>query len=299
MILFEGSGVALVTPIKNNQVNYEILGKLIDWHIENRTDAIISCGTTGEAATLTKEEKKKVISFTVDKVDGRIPVIAGTGSNNTADAIEMSKSAEAAGVDGLLIVTPYYNKTSQKGLLQHFMAIADQVNIPIILYNVPGRTGVNLLPMTVAELEIHPRIQGIKEASGDISQVAEIARLCSDNFRIYSGNDDQIVPILSLGGKGAISVVANILPKETHDLIFSFLGGRIDEARKKQLGINGLVNSLFIETNPIPIKTAMNLLGMEAGELRLPLTDMEPKNKEILVQSLLKMGFEIGGASNY
>jgi 4-hydroxy-tetrahydrodipicolinate synthase len=293
MTLFKGSGVAIVTPFKNNKVNFEKLEELINWHIENSTDAIIICGTTGEASTMTKDEKKEVLRFTVEKVAGRIPVIAGTGSNNTADAIEMSKYAESIKADGLLLVTPYYNKTSQRGLIRHFTAIADEVNIPIILYNVPGRTGVNILPETVAELEKHPNIQGIKEASGNISQVAEIARLCSDNFAIYSGNDDQIVPILSLGGCGVISVVANILPKETHDLVFSFLDGKIKEARKIQLGMNSLINSLFIETNPIPIKTAMNLIGMEAGELRLPLVEMEEKNKEILIKELLNMGFSI------
>ncbi|NLL29473.1 MAG: 4-hydroxy-tetrahydrodipicolinate synthase [Clostridiales bacterium] len=293
MTLFKGSGVAIVTPFKNNKVNFEKLEELINWHIENSTDAIIICGTTGEASTMTKDEKKEVLRFTVEKVAGRIPVIAGTGSNNTADAIEMSKYAESIKADGLLLVTPYYNKTSQRGLIRHFTAIADEVNIPIILYNVPGRTGVNIMPETVAELEKHPNIQGIKEASGNISQVAEIARLCSDNFAIYSGNDDQIVPILSLGGCGVISVVANILPKETHDLVFSFLDGKIKEARKIQLGMNSLINSLFIETNPIPIKTAMNLIGMEAGELRLPLVEMEEKNKEILIKELLNMGFSI------
>jgi 4-hydroxy-tetrahydrodipicolinate synthase len=293
MTLFKGSGVALVTPFKNNKVNFKKLEELINWHIENSTDAIIICGTTGEASTMTKDEKKEVLRFTVEKTAGRIPIIAGTGSNNTADAIEMSKFAESIKVDGLLVVTPYYNKTTQKGLIQHFTAIADEVNIPIILYNVPGRTGLNILPETVAELEKHPNIQGIKEASGDISQVAEIARLCSDNFAIYSGNDDQTVPVLSLGGLGVISVAANILPKEMHDLVFSFLDGKIEESRKMQLRMNGLINSLFIETNPIPVKTAMSVLGMDAGELRLPLVEMEAKNKNILIKNLLEMGFNI------
>lgn len=290
MTLFKGSGVALVTPFKNNQVNYEKLGELIELHIEMNTDAIIICGTTGEASTMTKEEKKDVIKFTVEKVRGRIPVIAGTGSNNTTEAMEMSKFAESVKADGLLLVTPYYNKTTQKGLIQHFTAIADEVNIPIILYNVPSRTGLNLLPATVAELEKHPNIQGIKEASGDISQVTEVARLCSDDFYIYSGNDDQIVPVLSIGGHGVISVVANILPNETHELVFHYLRGEIEKARIMQLKMNGLINSLFIETNPIPIKTAMNLLGMGAGELRLPLVEMEDKNKEILIKELCEMG---------
>lgn len=295
MRLFRGSGVAIVTPFKNNKVNFEKLEELINWHIENSTDAIIVCGTTGESATMSKDEKKEVLRFAVEKAAGKIPIIAGTGSNNTADAIEMSKFAESIKADGLLLVTPYYNKTTQKGLIKHFTAIADEVNIPIILYNVPGRTGVNILPETVASLEKHPNIRGIKEASGNISQVAEIARLCSDNFYIYSGNDDQIVPVLSLGGCGVISVAANILPKEIHDLVFSFLEGKVNEARKLQLRMNSLINSLFIEVNPIPIKTAMNLIGMDAGELRLPLVEMEEKNKSILIKNLLDMGFRIEG----
>jgi len=298
MTLFRGSGVALVTPFKNNEINYNKLEELIEWHIEKSTDAIIICGTTGEASTMTKEEKREAISFTVKKVGGRIPVIAGTGSNNTVEAIEMSRYAESVQVDGLLVVTPYYNKTSQNGLIQHFTAIADEVKTPIILYNVPGRTGVNLLPETVAELGKHPNIQGIKEASGDISQVAEVARLCSDDFYIYSGNDDQIVPLLSLGGHGVISVVANILPKETHDLVFSFLEGQIEASRKLQLHMNSLVHSLFIEPNPIPVKTAMNLIGMEAGELRLPLTEMEMKNKEILIKNLRNIGLNLKEVTN-
>lgn len=295
MRLFRGSGVAIVTPFKNNKVNFEKLEELINWHIENSTDAIIVCGTTGESATMSKDEKKEVLRFAVEKAAGKIPIIAGTGSNNTADAIEMSKFAESIKADGLLLVTPYYNKTTQKGLIKHFTAIADEVNIPIILYNVPGRTGVNILPETVASLEKHPNIIGIKEASGNISQVAEIARLCSDNFYIYSGNDDQIVAVLSLGGCGVISVAANILPKEIHDLVFSFLEGKVNEARKLQLRMNSLINSLFIEVNPIPIKTAMNLIGMDAGELRLPLVEMEEKNKSILIKNLLDMGFRIEG----
>ncbi|MBU5456111.1 4-hydroxy-tetrahydrodipicolinate synthase [Caproiciproducens sp. MSJ-32] len=295
MRLFRGSGVAIVTPFKNNKVNFEKLEELINWHIENSTDAIIVCGTTGESATMSKDEKKEVLRFAVEKAAGKIPIIAGTGSNNTADAIEMSKFAESIKADGLLLVTPYYNKTTQKGLIKHFTAIADEVNIPIILYNVPGRTGVNILPETVASLEKHPNIRGIKEASGNISQVAEIARLCSDNFYIYSGNDDQIVAVLSLGGCGVISVAANILPKEIHDLVFSFLEGKVNEARKLQLRMNSLINSLFIEVNPIPIKTAMNLIGMDAGELRLPLVEMEEKNKSILIKNLLDMGFRIEG----
>ncbi|MTI48719.1 MAG: 4-hydroxy-tetrahydrodipicolinate synthase [Firmicutes bacterium] len=290
MTLFKGSGVALVTPFKSNKVNYQKLEELIEWHIENSTDAIIICGTTGEASTMTREEKKKVIRFTVEQVNSRIPVIAGTGSNNTIEAIELSKYSQEVGANGLLIVTPYYNKTTQKGLIKHYTTIADSINIPIILYNVPGRTGLNMTPKTVFQLASHPNIQGVKEASGNISQVAEIARICPDDFYIYSGNDDQIVPLLSLGGQGVISVVANILPKETHDIVSSYLSGKIDHARELQLHLNGLINSLFIETNPMPIKTAMNILGMDAGEVRLPLTKMEPQNIEILLNNLEEIG---------
>lgn len=290
MTLFRGSGVALVTPFKNGLVNYEKIQELIEWHIENKTDAIIICGTTGEASTMTKEEKKEAIRFTIEKVNGRIPVIAGTGGNNTADVIEMSKYAQNVGADGLLIVTPYYNKTTQKGLMAHYTAVADEVNIPIIVYNVPGRTGLNILPKTVAELSKHPNIAGLKEACGDISQIADVARLCPENFAIYSGNDDQVVPILSLGGLGVISVIANIMPKETHDMVHKYLERDIEESRKIQLNMNGLVHSLFIETSPIPVKTAMRLLGMDSGEVRLPLVEMESKNKEILINEMKAVG---------
>ncbi|NLN47867.1 MAG: 4-hydroxy-tetrahydrodipicolinate synthase [Clostridiales bacterium] len=290
MPLFKGSGVAIVTPFKNDKVNYEKLGELIEWHIDNSTDAIIICGTTGEASTMTKEEKKEAMKFTVEKTGGRIPVIAGTGGNNTADVIEMSKYAEEVKADGLLIVTPYYNKTTQKGLIAHYTAIADKVNIPIIIYNVPGRTGLNILPKTIAELSKHPNIKALKEACGDISHIADVARLCPEDFSIYSGNDDQVVPILSLGGLGVISVIANIMPKETHDMVQSYLDGDIEKSRKIQLGINGLVHSLFIETSPIPIKTAMNLLGMNAGELRMPLVEMDTKNREILIKEMKAAG---------
>ncbi len=290
MTLFKGSGVALVTPFKNGLVNYEKIQELIEWHIENKTDAIIICGTTGEASTMTKDEKKEAIRFTIEKVNGRIPVIAGTGGNNTADVIEMSKYAQEVGADGLLIVTPYYNKTTQKGLIAHYTAVADEVNIPIIVYNVPGRTGLNILPKTVAELSKHPNIVGLKEACGDISQIADVARLCPQDFAIYSGNDDQVVPILSLGGLGVISVIANIMPKETHDMVYRYLEGDIGESRKIQLNMNGLVHSLFIETSPIPVKTAMRLLGMDSGEVRLPLVEMESKNKDILISEMKAIG---------
>lgn len=291
--LFEGSGVALVTPFKDGKVNYEKMGELIEWHIANKTDAIIVCGTTGESATMTDEERKTTIKFVADKVNKRIPVIAGSGSNNTAYSIELSKYCQSVGVDGLLIVTPYYNKSTQDGLIKHYTTIANSVDLPIILYNVPGRTGVNIKPSTVERLSKVENIVAIKEASGDISQVAEIARLCGEDFTIYSGNDDQIVPILSLGGSGVISVLANVLPKETHDIVEKYLSGDVQESRKLQLSVNELVSSLFIEVNPIPVKSAMNLMGMEAGELRLPLTDISKQNLEILRNNMMKYGIKI------
>ena len=291
--LFEGSGVALVTPFKDGKVNYEKMGDLIEWHIENKTDAIIVCGTTGESATMTDKERKSTIKFVVDKVNKRIPVIAGSGSNNTAYSIELSKYCQEVGADGLLIVTPYYNKATQNGLIKHYTAIADSVDLPIILYNVPGRTGVNITPATVEKLSKIENIVAIKEASGNISQVAEIARLCGEDFAIYSGNDDQIVPILSLGGIGVISVLANVLPKETHDIVEKYLSGDVEESRKLQLSLNELVNSLFIEVNPIPVKAAMNLMGMEVGELRLPLTDISEQNLEVLKNNMVKAGIKL------
>lgn len=293
MYLFEGSGVALVTPFNNSGVDYDKLGELLEWQIENSTDAIIICGTTGESSTMTDSERKTVIDFTVKKVNSRVPVIAGTGSNNTSYAIELSKYAEEVGVDGILVVTPYYNKTSQKGIIEHYEAIANSVNVPIILYNVPGRTGVNLLPQTVVELSKIKNIKAIKEASGDISQVAEVVRLCSEDFYIYSGNDDMTVPVLSLGGKGVISVVANILPSDTHNMVMEYLKGNMIEARKLQLKMNGLINALFVEPNPIPVKTAMNLMGMKVGGLRLPLTNMSEKNVKVLVDFMKQYGIEI------
>ncbi|RDY27469.1 4-hydroxy-tetrahydrodipicolinate synthase [Romboutsia weinsteinii] len=291
--LFEGSGVALVTPFKNGEVDYDKLEELLNWHIDIKTDSIVICGTTGESATMTDKERREVIKFTVDKVNKRIPVIAGSGSNNTAYSIELSKYCEEVGVDGLLVVTPYYNKATQEGLVKHFEIIANSVKLPIILYSVPGRTGVNIAPQTVKKLSEIENIVGIKEASGDISQVAEIARLCGEDFYIYSGNDDMIVPILSLGGKGVISVVANILPKETHDIVEKYLSGDVVGSRKLQLSMNELINTLFIEVNPIPVKAAMNLMGMEVGELRLPLTYIEQDNLEVLSNNMKNFGIEV------
>lgn len=290
MIPFIGSGVALVTPFQEEGVNFEKLARLIEWHIEQKTDAIIICGTTGEAATMTEAEKKSVIKFTVDCVKKRIPVIAGSGSNNTAQAIEMSQYCERVGVDGLLVVTPYYNKGNESGLEKHYKAIANSVSIPIILYNVPSRTGVNLNPTLVHKLSQVENIVGIKEASGDISQVAQIMRLCGDDFYLYSGNDDQVVPLLSLGGKGVISVVANILPKEMHEMVRHYLNQEIEVSRKLQLKLNALVPALFLEVNPIPVKTAMNLLGMEVGGLRLPLDSMSEGHQAELVNELIAYG---------
>lgn len=290
MSIFKGSAVAIITPFTNKGVNFDKLKELLNWHISNNTDAIVICGTSGEASTMTLNERKETIKFTIDVVNNRIPVIAGTGSNNTAQAIKMSQFAESVGVDGLLVITPYYNKTTQKGLIEHFKKINDNVNIPIILYNVPGRTGINLLPETLYNMKDLKNIKAVKEASGNISQIAKIKSLCRDRFDIYSGNDDQIIPILSLGGIGVISVLANIAPKAVHDMCTLYMDKKIDEALKLQLDYLALINSLFIEVNPIPVKTAMNLLGMNVGDLRLPLCSMEDKNLNTLKDELKNYG---------
>ncbi|WGX77053.1 4-hydroxy-tetrahydrodipicolinate synthase [Paraclostridium bifermentans] len=292
-MLFKGSGVALVTPFNETGVDFNKLGELIEYHIENKTDALIVCGTTGESTTMSDEEQFAVIDFTVKKVNKRIPVIAGTGSNNTMHSVYLSKEAEKLGVDGLLVITPYYNKTNQRGLKLHFETIAASTKLPIILYNVPGRTGVNIKPSVIAELAEIENIVAVKEASGDLAQVAEIARLVPEGFAIYSGNDDSILPLLSLGGVGVISVVANICPKETHDLVEKFLNGDVEGSRKLQLGMKSLIDKLFIEVNPIPVKTAMNLLGFEVGDLRLPLAPMEESNLKTLRDELVNYGFEL------
>lgn len=292
-MLFKGSGVALVTPFNETGVDFNKLGELIEYHIENKTDALIVCGTTGESTTMSDEEQFAVIDFTVKKVNKRIPVIAGTGSNNTMHSVYLSKEAEKLGVDGLLVITPYYNKTNQRGLKLHFETIAASTKLPIILYNVPGRTGVNIKPSVIAELAEIKNIVAVKEASGDLAQVAEIARLVPEGFAIYSGNDDSILPLLSLGGVGVISVVANICPKETHDLVEKFLNGDVEGSRKLQLGMKSLIDKLFIEVNPIPVKTAMNLLGFEVGDLRLPLAPMEEGNLKTLRDELVNYGFEL------
>lgn len=281
-IIFEGCGTAIVTPFTEDGVNFEEFKKLIEFQIENNVDAIIVCGTTGEASTMTKEEKEETIKFAIDVAAHRTKIIAGTGSNNTKTAIEMSQFAESAGADGILVVTPYYNKTTQQGLIAHYTEIAKSVNLPIIMYSVPGRTGVNILPETCKELSKIENIVAIKEASGNISQVAKIANLCKEDLTIYSGNDDQILPVLSLGGKGVISVLSNVMPKYTHDMVRKYLDGNTQEATKMQLDVIDLTDALFIEVNPIPVKYALNLMGFDFGKPRLPLIEMSEKNKQVM-----------------
>ena len=289
--VFTGAGVAIVTPMnQDGTVNYEKIKEIIDFQIENGTDAIITCGTTGESSTMSHDEHKKVMKFMIDYVDKRVPVIAGTGSNETYFAAELSKYAEECGADALLLVTPYYNKTSQEGLVAHYTYIADRVNIPMILYNVPSRTGLNITPATCKKLSKHPNIVAVKEASGNISQVAEIAALCGDDLDIYSGNDDQIVPILSLGGKGVISVLSNVCPQETHDICEEFFKGNVKKATELQLEYLELINNLFCEVNPTPVKEAMNMMGMEVGDCRLPLVRPTESNQKKIFDSLKKLG---------
>ncbi len=296
MAIFTGAGVAIVTPFKaNGEVDYDTFAKNIEFQIKNGTDAIIVCGTTGEASTLSHEEHLDVIRYCVKCVNGRIPVIAGTGSNCTETAIYLSQEAEKAGVDGLLVVTPYYNKATQKGLYEHFKMVADAVKVPVILYNIPGRTGgVNILPETVVRLcsEVE-NIVGVKDATGNISQVAKLMSIAGDKVDLYSGNDDQILPLLSLGGKGVISVLSNVAPKETHDICAKFFEGDVEGSRKLQLDLLSLINTLFIEVNPIPVKKALELMGMMGGTLRRPLTEMEEDNaakleKEMRAAGILK-----------
>lgn len=292
MAIFTGAGVALITPMnEDGSVNYEKLRELLEFHVANKTDAIIICGTTGEASTLSDEEHLECIRFACEVINKRIPVIAGTGSNCTQSAIGLSKEAEKSGVDGLLLVTPYYNKATQNGLKAHYKAIAKEVNVPIILYNVPSRTGTRLAPQTVVDLchEV-PNIVGVKDATGDISEVAELMSLAKGTVDVYSGNDDQIVPVLSLGGKGVISVLSNILPKETHDMVASYLEGDVAKSCEMQLKYFDLVKALFCEVNPIPVKKALNLMGMEVGSLRLPLTEMEDANAKRLEEEMRKAG---------
>ena len=289
-VIFEGCGTAIATPFTDNGVNFEEFRKLLENQIENEVDSIIVCGTTGESSTMSKEERKETIKFAIEASQKRTKIIAGTGSNNTQDAIEMSKFAESVGADGILVVTPYYNKTTQNGLIAHYKAIADAVTLPIIVYSVPSRTGVNISPETCLELSKIENIVAIKEASGNISQVAKIASLCGDNLAIYSGNDDQIIPILSLGGKGVISVLSNIMPKYTHDMVMKYLNGNTAEASKMQLDVIDLVDALFSEVNPIPVKYALNLMGYNYGIPRLPLVELTDKNKANMEAIMKKHG---------
>jgi len=286
--IFTGSGVALVTPFTNDGVDYSKLEELIEFQIKEGSDAIVICGTTGEASTMPDDEHKSAIKFTVEKVNRRIPVIAGTGSNDTRHAIELSKYAEDVGADAILSVTPYYNKTTQKGLYEHFKAIAESIKIPVILYNVPSRTNLNINPETMKALSEIENITAVKECN--LSQVGDIINLCGDGFTVYSGEDANVVPLLALGGKGVISVMANIIPKDTHDMVMKFLEGDIEGSRKIQLKTLNLIKALFIEVNPIPVKAAMNLMNMNVGKCRMPLVDMSEKNLEILKNALKEYG---------
>lgn len=285
-ILFKGCGTAIVTPFTDEGVNFDEFKKLIEFQISEGVDALIVCGTTGESSTMTLDERKETIKFAKEVSNGRVPIIAGTGGNCTKSVIEMTKWAESIGVDGALIVTPYYNKTTQKGLIAHYTEIAKNTTLPIILYSVPSRTGVNITPETCLELSKIPNIVAIKEASGNISQVAEIKNLCKDELQIYSGNDDQILPILSLGGIGVISVLSNLFPKETHNIVFDFLDGNINKAIDGQIKAIPLIKALFSEVNPIPVKAGLNMVGYNVGIPRLPLIEMSDKGKEKLQKAI-------------
>lgn len=293
--VFTGAGIAIVTPMKADlTVNYEKLGALLDFQLAGGTDAIIICGTTGEAATLSDAEHTELIRFTVHHIHGRIPVIAGVGSNDTQHAVWLSKEAAAAGADALLHVTPYYNKTSQAGLIRHFFTVSDATGLPVILYNVPSRTGLNIQPETYLKLSEHPNIVATKEANGNISEIARTASLCGDNLTIYSGNDDQIVPLMSLGAKGVISVFSNIMPRETHDICQLYLDGKTADSAKMQLDFLDLINALFMDVNPIPVKAALNLMGYDVGECRLPLAAMSDSGLETLKKIMQKHGLISG-----
>lgn len=291
--VFTGIGTALITPLNEDGIDYEAFGKLIEWQIEKGVNALVVCGTTGEGSTLTDEEHRSAIDFCVKTVKGRVPVIAGTGSNDTAYAIELTKHACECGVDGVLVVTPYYNKATQKGLISMFTAIADASTAPVILYNVPSRTGCNIEPSTVAVLAEHPNIVGIKEASGNISQIAEVIRLVGDKIDVYSGNDDQIVPIMALGGKGCISVLSNVLPKKSVEICDKFFAGDVNASAKLQLELLPLINALFCEVNPIPVKSAMAAMGFCDEYIRSPLTIMEDAHKKVLFDEMKKQGISL------
>ena len=292
MAIFKGAGVAIVTPMKDNlEVNYDKLDEILEEQIAGKTDSIVICGTTGESATLSEEEHLEAIRFTIERVNHRIPVVAGTGSNCTQTAIQMSKEAEEAGADGVLLVTPYYNKATQNGLIAHYTAIANEIKIPAILYNVPSRTGCALQPKTIAHLVKNvENIVGVKEASGDISHVAQVMNLCDGQIDLYSGNDDQVVPLLSLGGLGVISVLSNVAPQYVHDMVYKFFEGDVAGSRKMQLEALPVINALFCEVNTIPVKAAMNLKGKEVEPLRAPLTDMEPEHQEVLKKAMKELG---------
>lgn len=292
-VIFKGCGTAIITPFTENGVNFKEFEKMIEFQITEGVDSIIVCGTTGESSTMTTEEKKETIKFAIDVANKRVPIIAGTGSNSTKSAVEMSKYAESVGADAVLIVTPYYNKTTQAGLIEHYKTIANSISIPVVMYNVPSRTGLNITPATCLELSKIDNIVAIKEASGNISQVAEIASLCGDNLAIYSGNDDQILPILSLGGFGVISVLSNIIPKDVHNMTEYFFEGNIKKATKLQLDTLKLTSALFSEVNPIPVKAACNMIGFNAGIPRLPLIEMSESGKVNLKNEIIGYGIEI------
>lgn len=289
MSIFTGSGVALSTPFTDEGINENTLRQLITFHLENNTDALIVLGTTGEPSTMTDEEKTQIINIAVEMAKGKIPVIVGTGGNNTKKVVENSVKAEKLGADALLIVTPYYNKATPKGLYEHYKAISDAIDIPIIVYNVPSRTGLNVAPKTLAKLATLKNVKGVKEASGNISQIAEVVRLCPD-LDLYSGNDDQIAPILALGGKGVVSTVANIVPKEVHDLVNMFMEGNTKGCQEIQLKLNPLISAVFCEVNPIPIKTALRLMDYNMGNFRLPLCDMEEDTRASLIKEMTEIG---------
>lgn len=293
MSIFKGAATALITPFKNGLIDFDKFGDFIEWQISENIDALVVAGTTGESATISNIEHKALMTYAVDKVNKRVPVIIGTGSNNTLHSLELTKDAKEAGADAVLIVTPYYNKTTQSGIIKHFTYIADRVGIPIIMYNIPSRTGLHMSVDSVVELSKHSNIVAIKESSGDISYVADIASKVSEDFYIYSGNDDMIVPILSLGGKGVISVLSNVMPKQTHTMVMDYLSGDVYSATNLQLKLYNFISSLFIETSPIPVKTCLNLLGFDVGDLRMPLFEMEEKNKNILISRLKELGFEL------
>ena len=295
MAIFEGAGVALVTPMNENlEVNYDKLEELLEEQIAGGTDAIVICGTTGESATLTEEEHMRTIRFAIDKVNHRIPVVAGTGSNSTATATQMSKEAAEAGADGILLVTPYYNKGTQNGLIKHYTTITEEAKVPAILYNVPSRTGVNITPETIVALcKEYENIVGVKEASGNFSAIAQIASLSGGSVDIYSGNDDQTVPMMALGAKGVISVLSNVAPRQVHDMCAAFKAGDVAKARQMQIDAIPLIEALFCEVNPIPVKEAMNMMGEEVGPFRKPLVDMEPANRDRLRRELVNYGISL------